>query len=118
MNAFDLAKKEQSSIMEQAILNAYAVMAVLGRREDEISANEAYRLYDRGWIIDRTQRGLLHFSRKGATSKSAKVYSRFEIEALKRAEKHIAEAYDNAEYKAKTLDKFIQQNYNDNHGKN
>lgn len=94
MSAYTLAKQEQKKIMEQAVLTAYAVIAVLGRKEDELSANEAYQLYDRGWIIDRTNRGLLHFSRKGATSKSAKIYSRFEIEALKRAEKHLNETFN------------------------
>ena len=94
MTTYELAQKEQAKIMEQAVLTAYAVIAILGRKEDELSANEAYQLYDRGWINDRTNRGLLHFSRKGATSKSAKIYSRFEIEALKRAEKHLNETFN------------------------
>lgn len=109
MNAYELAKEEQARIMEQATLNAYAMLAVLGRKEDDISEREAFSLYDRGWVMDRTKRGMIHFSRKGATSKSAKVYSRFEIESLKRAEKHICDAYDNAEQKASSLDEFIKQ---------
>lgn len=108
LNAYELSQQEQSRIMEQATLNAYAVLAVLGRKEDDISEREAFSLYDRGWVMDRTKRGMIHFSRKGETSKSAKVYSRFEIESLKRAEKHLQEAYDNAEHKAKSLDKFIK----------
>ena len=108
LTTYDLAKEEQARIMEQATLNAYAVLAVLGRKEDDISEREAFSLYDRGWVMDRTKRGMIHFSRKGATSKSAKVYSRFEIESLKRAEKHLQDAYDNAEHKAQSLDQFIK----------
>lgn len=110
MNAYDLAKQEQARIEEQAVLTAYAVLAVLGDRRDDISEHEAFELYDRGWIIDRTRRGLLQFSRKGATSKSAKVYSRFKIEALKRAEKHLQDAFDNAERAAQSLGEFINKN--------
>ena len=93
--------------MEQATLNAYAVLAVLGRKEDDISEREAFSLYDRGWVMDRTKRGMIHFSRKGATSKSAKVYSRFEIEALKRAEKHVEQSFNEAERRANELNQLI-----------
>ena len=92
-DAWKEAKLEQDRIMSDAILNAYAMLAITGHRDDELSEHEAKKLYDAGWIKDRTQRGLLHFSRKGATSKSAKVYSRFEIESLKRAEKRIENKY-------------------------
>ena len=109
MSAYDLAKAEQAKVMEQAVLTAYAVLAVLGRKEDELSANEAYRLYDRGWVIDRTNRGMLHFARKGATSKSAKVYSRFEIEALKRAEKHLNETFNAVMEKEIELKQLLQK---------
>lgn len=109
MSTYELAQKEQAKIMEQAVLTAYAVIAILGRKEDELSSNEAYKLYGKGWIIDRTERGMLHTSRHGSTSKSAKVYSRFEIESLKRAENHIAEAYDAAESKVASLKEFMEQ---------
>lgn len=89
--------REKSNIMEDATLVAYAVVAILGRKEDEISEREAKQLYDAGWLKDRTARKLLHFSRKGATSKSAKIYSRFEIESLKRAEKNIEKSFLEAE---------------------
>lgn len=92
-NIYMQAKLLSNSIMEDAMLVAYAVVAIQGRVEDEVSANEAYRLYDRGWVKDRTERGLLKFSRKGKTDKSARIYSRFEIEALKRAEKRLSDAY-------------------------
>ena len=92
-NIYMQAKLLSNNIMEDAMLVAYAVVAIQGRVEDEVSANEAYRLYDRGWVKDRTERGLLKFSRKGKTNKSARIYSRFEIEALKRAEKRLSEAY-------------------------
>lgn len=105
----DAIKAKQQEVMEDAVLNAYAVLAVLGRKEDDISQNEAYRLYDRGWVKDRTKRGMLHFSRKGATDKSARIYSRFEIEALKRAEKRVEQAYVDAERKAKELKELLNQ---------
>ena len=107
MSAYDMAQAEKDRVMSDAVLIAYAVLAVQGRKEDEISTNEAYRLYDRGWINDRTRRGMLHFSRKGATSKSARIYSRFEIEALKRAEKHVEEAFNAAERRANELNKLL-----------
>jgi len=108
MTAYDLAKQEQARIEGDAILVARAVLAVLGDKRDDISEREAFALYDRGWIIDRTQRGMLQFTRKGATSKSAKVYSRFKIEALKRAEKNLQDAFDNADNKALSLQQFIK----------
>lgn len=108
ITSYVLALQEQARIEEQAVLTAYAVLAVLGDKRDDISEREAFAIYDRGWIIDRTQRGMLHPVRKGATAKSAKVYSRFKIESLKRAEKHLQDAYDNAEHKAQSLDQFIK----------
>ena len=109
MDSYQMANAEKDRVMSDAVLIAYAVLAVQGRKEDEISANEAYQLYDRGWINDRTQRGMLHFSRKGATSKSARIYSRFEIEALKRAEKRVEQAYFDAERKAKEFKQLLNQ---------
>ena len=85
-----------SEMQENAILNAYAVIAVLGLKEDEISESKAHELYGRSWIKTRTKAGLLHYTRQGDTIRSAKVYSRFEIEALKRSEKCIAEKYKQA----------------------
>lgn len=92
-DAWKEAKLEQDRIMSDAILNAYAMLAITGHRDDELSEREAKKLYDTGWLKDRVNRGLIHYSRKGATSKSAKVYSRFEIESLKRAEKRIEDKY-------------------------
>ncbi len=85
-----------SEMQENAILNAYAVIAVLGLKEDEISESKAHELYGRSWIKTRTKAGLLHYTRQGDTIRSAKVYSRFEIESLKRSEKCIAEKYKQA----------------------
>lgn len=102
LDSYELAKQEKERIMDNAMLVAYATCAMLGRKEDDISENEAFSLYDRGWIKDRTQRGLLHYSRKGAAIRSAKVYSRFEIESLKRAEKKVTEQFLNAQ---KTIEK-------------
>lgn len=109
MTVYELAQKEKDRVMSDAVLIAYAVAAIQGRVEDEISQAEAYRLYDRGWITDRTKRGLLHFSRKGATGKSAKIYSRFEIASLKRAEKQLEQAYDDAVRRSKELKQCLNQ---------
>ena len=109
MTTYEQANIEKDRVMSDAVLIAYAVLAVQGRKEDELSAHEAYRLYDRGWINDRTNRGMLHFSRKGATSKSARIYSRFEIEALKRAEKHVEQAFNEAERRSKELNQLLNQ---------
>lgn len=91
MNTFAMAKEKKDEIMQGALINALAVVAFLGKKEDEISEREAFIENDRGWIKDRTERGLLHFSRKGKTKRSAKIYSRFEITSLKWAEKCITE---------------------------
>jgi len=109
MNTYEMAKAEKERVMSDAVLIAYAVVAIQGRVEDEVSQSEAYRLYDRGWVKDRTKRGMLHFSRKGENDNSARIYSRFEIEALKRAEKRVEQAYFDAERKAKELKELLNQ---------
>lgn len=88
---------EKSTIMEQAMLNALAFAAMTGSPKDDISEGQAWKQYGKAWITDRTERGWIHFIRNGKCEKSTKVYSRFEIECQKRAEKHIVEAYQNAE---------------------
>lgn len=90
-NITKLTNEIARNIRESALLGALAVNAFHGYKEDDISENQAYRLYGKKWIDDRKERGQLHFQRVGATSKSAKYYSRFEIESLKRAEKYIRE---------------------------
>ena len=109
MNTYEMAKAEKDKIMSDAVLIAYAVVAIQGRVEDEVSQSEAYRLYDRGWIKDRTKRGMLTTLRKGAEENSARIYSRFEIESLKRAEKRVEQAYLDAERKAKELKELLNQ---------
>lgn len=89
MNFDQLAIRYKGLLMEFAILVALAVVAVQGKKEDDISENEARKMYGRQWIADRTQRGMLKFTRNGATERSAKVYSRLEIEALKLTEKGV-----------------------------
>lgn len=96
MNSDVEVLKEKSKIMEEAILYAMAFHAINGNVKDEISEHQAWKAYGKAWIIDRTERGWLHFSRSGATANSTKIYSRFEIECQKRSEKHIENAYQNA----------------------
>lgn len=93
MNAWEQAKITKDQIAEDAILNAYAMAAILGYKEDDLSEREAFSLYGKAWIKDRTRRGLISFERNGALETSAKVYSRFEIECLKRAEKRLTDSY-------------------------
>ena len=92
-NAWVRARNERDRIMEDAMLVAYAVIATLGHKEDDLSEREAFEQYGRAWIKDRTRRGQLRFERHGEEKLSPKVYSRFEIESLKRAEKNISESY-------------------------
>lgn len=96
MNAWEQAKTTKDQIAEDAILNAYAMAAILGYKEDDLSEREAFSLYGKAWIKDRTRRGLISFERNGALETSAKVYSRFEIECLKRAEKRLTDSYRTA----------------------
>lgn len=79
------------------MLNALAFAAITGSPKDEISEGQAWKQYGKAWIKDRTERGWLHFMRNGAHEKSTKVYSRFEIESQKRAEKKIDNIYQNAD---------------------
>ena len=92
-NAWKQAKITKDQIAEDAILNAYAMAAILGYKEDDLSEREAFSLYGKAWVKDRTRRGMISFERNGALETSAKVYSRFEIECLKRAEKRITDSY-------------------------
>lgn len=109
MNVYNETLHEKDRIMSDAILVAYAVTAILGRKEDDISEHEARKIYDSGWLKDRTNRGLLHFSRKGNTKCSAKIYSRFEIESLKRAEKHVEKNFNDALIKVREMQKMENQ---------
>lgn len=88
--------KEKEQIMENALLNAMAFHAMNGNVKDEISEHQAWKIYGKAWIVDRTERGWIHFLRSGANAKCTKIYSRFEIECQKRSEKHIERAYNNA----------------------
>lgn len=103
MNTYEIAMKTKEQIMEEAMVNALAVIAVQCKKEDDISENEAKCTYNAAWLKDRTDRGMLHFSRKGASSKSTKVYSRFEIVSLKIAEKRMAEQFSRAQEIAKEI---------------
>lgn len=86
----------KNSIVNDAMLIGYAVAACLGHKNDELSKKQAYSEYGKDWIDSRTQSKLLKCARYGTKSNSAIKYSRFEIEALKRAEKGLQESYVNA----------------------
>lgn len=81
-------------LRELSITSALAYSAIHGLKEDDISQNEAYARYGSGWIRDRQERGYIHCRRNGPGQTSALVYSVFEIECQKRAEKLIADEYN------------------------
>lgn len=85
---------EKSSIIENAMLNAMAFMAITGDRKDEITEQQAFKRYGKTWVKDRTSRGWIHYIKTGAFKTSAKTFSVFEIECQKRAEKNIDEYYN------------------------
>lgn len=71
-----------------AALGVRATGALKGYKQDEITERKANEIYGKAWVRDRTKRGLLHFNRVGSKSTSSKMYSVFEIESLKLAEKY------------------------------
>lgn len=95
-DASRLARKVASDIREGALLGALAYNAAHGKVEDDISECKAFKKYGKAWITHYTQHGMLHFTRVGTTEKSTKLYSVFEIETLKRAEKHITHEFNAA----------------------
>jgi hypothetical protein len=94
-NTRELVNRIAESIREGAMLGVMAHNAMHGYVEDDISEIKAFKKYGKAWIKDRTESGLLHFSRVGGAKKSTKNYSVFEIETLKRAEKEIDIMYKN-----------------------
>ena len=83
----------RGAMRENSILSALALLAITGDQRDDISQNEAFKKYGNGWILDRERRGLIHSTRQSSKPNSAIIYSRFEIETLKRTEKLIQEEY-------------------------
>lgn len=91
-----LVQQFAQDIREAAVLAAFALQAIEGRREDEVSENDAYKRYGKAWVKSRLAEGSIHFSRIGSGQKSTKYYSVFEIETLKRVEKHLEQVYNEA----------------------
>lgn len=91
-----LARKVASDIREGALLGALAYNAVHGKVEDDISEVQAYKKYGKAWVQNEVRLGNLHFVRIGPAAKSTKLYSVFEIETLKRAQKMIQQEFDRA----------------------
>ena len=83
----------RGAMLESSMLTALAMLAITGDQKDDISQNEAFKKYGSGWITDRERRGLIHSTRQSSKQNSAIIYSRFEIETLKRTEKLIQEEY-------------------------
>ena len=88
-----LVQQFAQDIREAAVLAAFALQAIEGRREDDVSENDAYKRYGKAWIKSHVAIGQLHFT-PGETS--TKFYSVFEIVTLKMAEKRLTEVYNNA----------------------
>ena len=89
-----LVKQFAEDIREASILGALALRAIEGHRDDDVSENDAYKRYGKAWIKKHVEDGQLHFNRIGPGAKSTKVYSVFEIETLKIAEKRLTEVYN------------------------
>lgn len=95
-NTKEMVKSFVHDIRTGAILGALALQAMQGSRADEVSENDAFKTYGKAWIKSRLAEGSIHFSRIGSGKKSTKYYSVFEIETLKRAEKHLEQVYNEA----------------------
>lgn len=91
VNANEMVKNLTQQIREISLLAALATKVVDCNKSDDISEREAYKRYGKAWIVDRTKRGVIHFSRDGSTSKSRKTYSMHEIMCAKYAEKGVSE---------------------------
>lgn len=91
---------------ENAILSALAVLALSGDKKDDITQNEAFIKYGEGWIEDRLQRGYIHRVRQSGGKTSPWIYSVFEIECLKRAEKVIQEEAKRLANEHKNINRF------------
>ena len=96
LDSVAVAKQFALEIRVAAVCGAQAYAAIHGHRCDDISENEAYKTYGKAWIKSRLAEGSIHFYRIGSGQKSTKYYSVFEIETLKRAEKHIEQVYNEA----------------------
>lgn len=92
----ELVRSFAHEIQVGAILGALALQAMQGSRADEVSENEAYKTYGKAWIKHYVESGMIHFARVGSGKSSTKFYSVFEIETLKRAEKHLEQVYNDA----------------------
>ena len=99
MNAFAL--KQQ--IMETTELAALAVLRLQNPSFDEVKLNEAYQIAgSERWLKFHIKRGNIKGYRRGTAKNSPIFFSRFEIAALKKAEKEIRfneESYRNANTK-------------------
>lgn len=93
LNKVNLFRYKGLKIALSAYPYASAILAITGDQRDDISQNEAFKKYGSGWITDRERRGLIHSTRQSSKQNSAIIYSRFEIETLKRTEKLIQEEY-------------------------
>lgn len=86
-----------------AVLGALALQAIQGDRSDEVSENDAYKRYGKARIKKHVECNMIHFARVGSGKSSTKFYSVFEIETLKRAEKHLEKVYNEALMEQKHL---------------
>ena len=94
MDAYKDLDRTLAFVRESSVLAALAYGAIHGEKSDDVSQNEAYKQYGKAWIKDRLNRGYLHSIRVGKGTTATILFSRFEIEALKRAEKYVKDVYD------------------------
>lgn len=83
----DRLRSRMQEIVDMADFVAMAILRRTQPASDEISQREAFRTYGYGWIKLMSDRGLLESKRKGRARNSPIVYSRFQIEALREAER-------------------------------
>jgi hypothetical protein len=94
MDAYKDLDRTLALLRESSVLSALAYSAIHGEKSDDVSQNEAYKQYGKAWIKDRSNRGYLHSIRVGKGATATILFSRFEIESLKRAEKYVQDVYD------------------------
>lgn len=94
MNAQQELAQTMKLLRESSMLSALAYGAIHGEKSDDVSQNEAFQTYGKAWIKDRLLHGLLHTTRVGKGDNAAILFSRYEIETLKRSEKYVTEMYE------------------------
>lgn len=76
----------QKILVESADLIALAVCRRNQPKSDTMTKRELYSNYEHGWLDHHIQRGNIIGKKAGAAKNSPVLYSRLQVEALRRAE--------------------------------